>query len=75
LKTFPRTPRIFSLSLLIPVTISIVLEASKIRADYNIKTPNVTQIETSRKYANYFFSMTKIRKVPYHKIKVWDNLV
>ena len=53
LKNFLRTPRIFHLSLLIPVTISIALEASKIRADYNIRTPDAIQIATAKKYADY----------------------
>lgn len=61
---------------IVPVTISIALEASKIRADYNIRTPDAIQIATAKKYADYLITNDKkLERYPYLKIKVLESLL
>ncbi len=61
---------------IVPVTISIALEASKIRANYNIRTPDAIQIATAKKYADFFITNDKkLERYPHLKIKVLDSLI
>jgi len=61
---------------IVPVTISIALESSKIRANYNIRTPDAIQIATAKNYSDYFLTNDKkLERYPDLKIKVLEILV